>query len=744
MSLSKQLYLIISLIFFMIFAGNFIISVKNTKEYLETEATTKAQDTATSLGMSLKSLLQLQNKKDPEIESIIKAIANRGFYKEIRLEDIAFTFSDAELIESAKELSDDFLWKINEVSIDAKYGTIQLSSDNDEFGSELLDLDDENTASDNVIADDEENKVYTYIASKAYINGGKIPIKYSATYQDQLVNGITQLNLHNILVKVSRDVKFDSVPQWFIDYLPMHMEEAKSEISDGWKTTATIYVSANPGDAYEKLYEQAEGAIYYAIVAFVIAIIILIIFLRFILQPLRNIEVLASNIAQGKFETIKPLPWTTELRNVAIAMNEMSTKIEGVISKLNSNLENMTQKLSIDDLTGLSLRQTFETDMKRMFMAKANGYILTIKIDDLGSYAKTNSSKDVNDFIKTFAKILKDSGVNVDGEIDAYRFYGSEFAIIAKGLSFEDTQKLTKQIQDEFNKLSKQINKSQIAHIGATPFNPIGTTPEMLNAANEAYQTAKQIGPNEIHIRDEHDLARDMESWKELIFDIIDNGKFEVNYIGDAKILNGKDEGKLIMQEAFTTAYDKEEKAIPIGTFVSIAEQYAKVIDFDKTVIQKVIGHIYSNSIKHDISINLSLDSIENNAFIDWLKTTIEQNQSVASQLVFSITAYGVAKDVEHFKIFVDAVHNAGAKIIIKRFETKFIPLDNIKGFNLNYIRLARDYTNDISNESSKQGLVEALQELASLLNIKVFAENVKDDEDFKFIKKANLYGASR
>jgi len=724
----------------MIFAGNFIISVQNTKEYLETEAATKAQDTATSLGMSLKSLLS--NKKNPEIESIIKAIANRGFYKEIRLEDIAFTFSDAELIENTKELDDNYLWKINNLSMDAKYGWVQVQNDNDELGAELLALEDEDTQ--NTAFEDEENKIYTFTPTQTYEKGGEIPIKYSATHENRVVEGITKLNLQNILVKVSRDVKFDTVPQWFIDYLPMSMSETKSEISDGWKTTATIYVSANPGDAYEKLFEQAKGAIYYAIVAFIISMILLVIFLRFILQPLNTIEELASNIAQGKFETIKKLPWTTELKNVAIAMNEMSTKIEGVISKLNANLENMTKKLSVDDLTGLSLRQTFETDMKKMFMSKASGYILTIKIDDLSSYAKINSSKDVNGFIKTFANILKDSGISTNADIEAYRFYGSEFAIIAKGLTFENTQKLTVLIQKEFEKLSQNINKTQIAHIGATPFNPIGTTPEMLDAANEAYQTAKQIGPNESHIRDENDLARDMEAWKALIFDIIDNGKFSVNYIGDAVKLNGKNEGNLIMQEAFTAAFDNEDKQIPIGTFVSIAEKYDKVIDFDKAVIQKVIYDINHNAMLHDISVNLSLDSIENNAFLDWLKSTLTENEEIAAQLVFSITAYGVAKDVEHFKIFVDAIHNAGAKIIIKRFETKFIPLDNIKGFNLDYIRLARDYTNDISNESSKQGFVEALQELATLLNIKVFAENVKDEADFEYIKKLNLYGASR
>ena len=77
-----------------------------------------------------------------------------------------------------------------------------------------------------------------------------------------------------------------------------------------------------------------------------------------------------------------------------------------------------------------------------------------------------------------------------------------------------------------------------------------------------------------------------------------------------------------------------------------------------------------------------------------------------------------------------------GLKMILKRFESKFIPLDEIKNYNLDYIRLARDYTNGISKDSTKLGFVESMQELAALLNIKVFAENVKEDDDFDVVKK--------
>ncbi|MBP9490619.1 MAG: EAL domain-containing protein [Aliarcobacter sp.] len=742
MSLSKQLYIIISIIFFMIFTGNFIISVKNTKEYLEIESVTKAQDTATSLGMSLRNLLK--DKSDPEIESIINAIANRGFYKEIRLENSYFSLKDSDLIKNSKDLSDG-KWQISDLKIDEKIGKIDTLTSVSSMENELNAL--ENPTQENIQENEsiaEVENIYSFVPNKEYKNNNNITVYFTATKIDgKKIDTSASINIDKILVKVSRDVRFDYIPQWFINLIPMELEEKSSEISDGWQTSAIIYVSANPGDAYAKLYEQAKGAMIYAAVAFVISILILFVFVQYILKPLKNLEKLANNIAVGKFGTIQQLPWTTEIKAVAIAFNDMSTKIEAIINRLNNTLENLSKKLSTDDLTGLCLKQNFETDMKKMFINKSTGYVFVIKIADLVTFAKSHTTSEVNDFIKKFAQILKNSKLAQKPKTTAYRFFGSEFALIAKDFTYQDAIDFTNLLQKNFEELSLEFNKKEIVHIGGTPFNPIGTTPEILQSANQAYEKATLIGTNEFFITDTNELARDMESWRNLIFDIINNSKFDINYIGNCKKLNSTSD-EIVMQEAFANIKDKDGNIIPIGTFVSIAEKYEKIVDFDKSVTEKVINYILINNLKHDISINLSLESINNTAFIAWLEKKIIEHKNIASQLVFSATAYAVAKDVDKFKFFADEMHQCGAKVIIKRFETKFIPLGNLKDFNLDYIRLARDYTCDINKDYSKQSFIESISELATLLNIKVFAENVKDDEDMEFVKKYNLYAASR
>ena len=735
MSLSKQLYMIISLIFFMIFAGNFVISVNNTKEYLETESTTKAQDTATSLGMTLKAYIK--DKHDPEITSIINAIANRGFYKEIRLEDVSLGFTQERIINNLSEELDGN-WEIMEVSIDPQFGEIEQIQSMSDLTEQLAALENDTEEVEEIIPTNDVS--YSFTPGTAFIDGEIVLLDVKVIHNEQIKMLTSSIKLSKTIAKVSRPEKFEYIPQWFIDLLPLKMEEMKSEISDGWNISAIIYVSANAGDAYAKLYEQAKGAVIYAIVAFLISIISLVIFLQFILKPLKAIESLASAIAQGNFQTIKKLPWTTELKNVSIAMNDMSSKIEGVIKKLNGNLENMTKKLSEDGLTGLQLKSTFLTDIKMMFISKIQGYVFIVKIDDLGAYAKTHTNKEVDQFLLDFAGILR----SVSPKLKPYRFFGSEFAMIIQNASEDETKEILNRLKKQLEEFGAKNNKSEIAHIGGTPFNFLGTTDSIIAASLEAYEKAKLIGPNEYFLRDEDDLARDMEEWKDLIFTIIDNQKFNVGYIGQAYGLCKETKDTLFMEEAFTKAVDNDGNSIPIGTFISIAEQYEKILDFDKAVVNKVIGNMMADGVKHSVSINLSLDSVFDKGFQSWLKGVVATHNSIASQLVFSVTAYGAAKDIEKFKEFIEVVHSCGAKIIIKRFETKFIPLDSIKDFNLDYIRLARDYTDGISKDATKEGFVESMQELCNLLNIKLFAENVKEDKDFNIVERLNLFGASR
>ena len=86
MTLRSQLILLVSAIFALIFSINFYLSINNIKDYLENESRIHAQDTATSLGLSLSPYISI--KDDTILETMVNSIFDAGFYQEIRLDDI--------------------------------------------------------------------------------------------------------------------------------------------------------------------------------------------------------------------------------------------------------------------------------------------------------------------------------------------------------------------------------------------------------------------------------------------------------------------------------------------------------------------------------------------------------------------------------------------------------------------------------------------------------------------------------
>lgn len=86
MTLSKQLVVLIVALLLLVFAGTFLISVHNTRDYLEKQLAFHAQDAATSLGLSISP--HLAENDIATVTSMTDAIFDRGFYRVIRVEDM--------------------------------------------------------------------------------------------------------------------------------------------------------------------------------------------------------------------------------------------------------------------------------------------------------------------------------------------------------------------------------------------------------------------------------------------------------------------------------------------------------------------------------------------------------------------------------------------------------------------------------------------------------------------------------
>lgn len=87
MKLSTQLNTSLLVFLILVFSGSFIINVKLTREYVNQQLATHAQDTATSLGLSITPYLSEPNGL-ATAETMVNAIFDRGFYQYITVTDM--------------------------------------------------------------------------------------------------------------------------------------------------------------------------------------------------------------------------------------------------------------------------------------------------------------------------------------------------------------------------------------------------------------------------------------------------------------------------------------------------------------------------------------------------------------------------------------------------------------------------------------------------------------------------------
>lgn len=618
----------------MIFSINFVLSVNSFKSYIESESQNHAQDTSTSLGLSLSPYMA--NSADPLIKTMASAIFDMGYYSEIRL-------------------------------VDAN-------------GKELF-----------------------------------------ALYHQKQVEG---------------------VPDWFMRWLPMRPTSASSEISSGWTVSGVVHVTVNSAFAYSKLYEQAKHAFYYSLTAFAVSIVLLVLMLRITLASLSRLEKFTKDIAEGDFHVIADLPWTSEIRNLAVSMNAMSQKIAGAIAALNARLETLGAKLLRDDLSGFFKMAVFETDIRHILREQRPAYLVLIKADSLAELVLERGVHAIDEMLLGFVDNINAALKNFPQiEAAAYRFYGGEFALLCKSGELEPVETMVQALSEGFIELGRLSAKPDLVHIGVTQVNPVGTPECVLEGVYEAYEQARLIGANRYFIRSQDNIARDLAAWKELVFSAIDTAGYAVKFSG--RIFDTGN-GELIMEEAFTQVLDKQGLPVPIGPFVSIAEQFGKIIELDKGVIRKVLEHIRANGVKQPIAVNISLGAVKNAEFRRWLEALFNAAPLAAKQLVFGVSAYAVSKDAAAFADFIVNLHQWGGRVMIKRFETQSMSADMIKKLKPDFIRLAREIGNGVSAAQEKRDFVKTMQEIGDLLDIRVLAENVLTDEDIGVLTSIGIAGVSR
>ena len=252
---SKLLYIILSIFSLTFFVWDFWINFEKMKEDTISSSLLKTKTTSIYLQENLKKFLE--DKTNPEILSIVNQTFNSDF-KSIKVDNSTFEIKEEDLVKASNDLDKNQLWEVTNTTIDETLGKFVVITQSDDFEKELLTL--------NGSIPNEDNKsivpsqdIYTFLPNKNFKNQNSLTIKFKATNQfEKVVDTQATIYFDKTLAQVSNDNVNYTTPLWFKELVPIYLEEQANDISNSWKSNATIYVNTNVEKIYFELYEKAK------------------------------------------------------------------------------------------------------------------------------------------------------------------------------------------------------------------------------------------------------------------------------------------------------------------------------------------------------------------------------------------------------------------------------------------------------------------------------------------------------
>lgn len=240
------------------------------------------------------------------------------------------------------------------------------------------------------------------------------------------------------------------------------------------------------------------------------------------------------------------------------------------------------------------------------------------------------------------------------------------------------------------------------------------------------------------------DLMHNKEIYNERLIndldDAINNNEFKVFFQPKYNITY--DKPRLCSAEALVRWNHKKLGLINPSLFIPLFEKEA--------LIQKVDFYIWNktaNFIKYckdklgiyvPISINVSRIDLLTPNFIEEINKIVEKNNISPNDLYLEITESAYTDNSKLVLDIINGLRKYGYKIEMDDFGTGYSSLNMVTNLPIDIIKLDMSFIKNMHKFEKDKKMVEVVLEIAKILNVKVVAEGVEEEAQYKLLKEMN------
>ncbi len=309
------------------------------------------------------------------------------------------------------------------------------------------------------------------------------------------------------------------------------------------------------------------------------------------------------------------------------------------------------------------------------------------------------------------------------------------FAFLTSIANSESALDLTHKLIEEFEPFCASKNNDRIVAYCGLTWSADCLDPDTLYKNAEAAQvSARQTGPNQVVLfRDNaaHSANRkSLSDWSDEIGDIL--GQNRLSLTCQAISLIADPMRTPTHYEILLRSNTTHGEILNIAEFISAVERTKRMIEVDRWVVTQVFDWIRAFpetfSRIQGFSINLSGQSVNSEAFLEFLLEELAVGDIPGEKIIFEITETAAIDSFSLAQQFIRQIRRFGCRFSLDDFGVGFCSYTYLKNLKVDYLKIDGSFVKDIVSSEIDATLVASMKETSSFLGIKTIAEYVEND----------------
>lgn len=428
--------------------------------------------------------------------------------------------------------------------------------------------------------------------------------------------------------------------------------------------------------------------------------------------------------------------------------NQHITHYCGIFTDLSErrSVESELKKRTLTDLlTKINNRFAYLERMKALLFTSST---TTTKMRHAVYFLDIDRFKQVNDVFgqaigdklliavaRRIQKLLKNKDILA-------RYGDDEFAITLTNIVHpREAAKFAQQVLHELERPflidGQEIFISASIGISLYPLDGVSTE-ELIQRADKAMYFSRQTGPGhfaffieDLEIDAKRVLLLDTELRK-----AIDNQDFQL-YFQPKISLNTK---QVIGVEALVRWTNDKLGFISPAEFIPYAEETGLIIPLSEMIIEMACNAFHvlraNGHASVPIAINISSIHFQQHNFLEAVQKILEKNNASAHNFEIEVTERTVLENSSEAVSKFDRLKQLGFTLSIDDFGTGYSSLSYLIRFPFDVLKIDRSFVQHICSSEEKQGIVDAIIQMAHRLNMKVVAEGVESAQQAQLLQE--------